>query len=493
MLFSPQFNFTNRIQAMKRSQMIDSGSAKEFHLVREFAILALLAISIISIVSGSVLFRYLSQHLLERDMIVSSEFIQSVASFNDPEHYFNGSDRDEDRAEIEQFFHNITLIPDVLRATVYDVNQTIIWSDNPDLIGKRFTDNDELTTALNGDPVFAIESPEDTGKAEHEYLPSDVSEFVENYLPIWNSDRTRVIGVLELYKAPKALYDAIAKGKKLVLAVSVSGGIILFLTLFWVVRRASRTIDRQATELNDRIDQLSRLLEQNSDLRNRIQQASRRAVSTNEQFLRRVGSDLHDGPAQALGLALLRLDAIKLKSTENDKCQTDGEFENVREFLNNALKEIRTISSGLVVPELAKLTLSETLSKVVRDHKQRTGQRTTIKFEALPDKCPLPVKICAYRFVQEGLNNVFRHASSSEAILYSYMENETDLILEVRDMGSGFDVDKLNSPYNDGLGLPGLRERIESLGGEFVVSSTPNEGTRIHARMSVISEEIGYD
>jgi len=172
---------------------------KTFNLQRTFSILALSAITVISTISGYVLFRYLSEHLLQRDMIVSAEFIQSVAQINNPEPYFKGSNQISDRFEFEQFFRHITQIPDVLHATVYDTNQTIIWSDNSELIGKRFTDNVELDQALNGNIVFAREKLDKTEKTEHLFLPNHVTEFVENYLPIWNSEKSSVIGVVELY------------------------------------------------------------------------------------------------------------------------------------------------------------------------------------------------------------------------------------------------------------------------------------------------------
>ena len=425
-------------------------------------------------------------------MIISSEFIQSVAQINNPEPFFKGELKVKGNPQIEEFFHHITTIPDVLRVTVYDTNQTIIWSDNKELVDKRFTDNNELIQALTGVPVFARESKNDFNnqKIEHRFLPDDVSDFVESYLPMWDEGQTRVIGVLELYKAPDALFKALNHGKILVLTISLLGGGLLYLILFWVVRRASQTIDTQADELQNQISQLSELLKQNQELRNRTQQASSRAVELNEQFLRRVGSELHDGPAQSLGFALLRLDAIKKDSETDDRENTSNEFEQIKSSLTEALSEIRSLSAGLVLPELTLLCLKELLTKVVRSHENRTESHVNFHMNNLPENCQLPLKICAYRFAQEGLNNTFRHAQGKNVEFSAKAENRS-LELTISDQGKGFDLDNFESSKHSGLGLLGLRERIESLGGEFSIQSTPGKGTRVTAKMPLNPEFNG--
>ena len=421
-------------------------------------------------------------------MIISAEFIQSVAQINNPEPFFKGELKVKDNPQIEEFFNHITQIPDVLRATVYDTSQTIIWSDNKELVGKRFADNDELTLALTGTPVFARETKNNTDnqKTEHRFLPDHVTDFVESYLPMWDADHETVIGVLELYKAPNALFKALDNGKKLVLTISSVGGGLLYLILFWVVRRASQTIDNQAQELQTQINQLSDLLKQNQHLRNRIQQASSRAVELNEQFLRRVGAELHDGPAQSLGYALLRLDSVKNESGLDD---TKNEFKQIKDSLTDALTEIRTLSAGLVMPELTQLSLKEALLKVVRSHENRTENQVEVEISHLPEQTSLPLKICAYRFVQEGLNNAYRHAKGEDLRFTAVVENNS-LILKISDHGEGFELNNLNPSKHSGLGILGLRERIESLGGEFSIKSQPGKGTDLWAKMPMNSGDL---
>ena len=100
----------------------------------------------------------------------------------------------------------------------------------------------------------------------------------------------------------------------------------------------------------------------------RQESASRRSTELNEQFLRRVGSDLHDGPAQLIALASLRLDAIRqlVSAIPQIPASKSEDLDTAQNALDDALAEIRNISSGLVLPELEGLTLTEILTKAAR-------------------------------------------------------------------------------------------------------------------------------
>ena len=84
----------------------------------------------------------------------------------------------------------------------------------------------------------------------------------------------------------------------------------MFGLLFGIVARGSRTIEVQRAMQEQRMDELWRLNAQNNALRERVQRASSRAAELNERYLRRIGAELHDGPAQLLALASLRLGAL---------------------------------------------------------------------------------------------------------------------------------------------------------------------------------------
>lgn len=390
-------------------------------------------------------------------MSISSEFIQSVSLINNPENYFLG-EPDNKRLELEEYFNHIIGMPDVIGATAYNLDLKIIWSSNAEMIGKTFTDNDELIQALSGKMIYKESHTGAHAKEEHSSMPDNVENFIESYLPVWDTKGRNVIGVVEIYKSPRSLYETINEGRILVLIVSVFGGIVLYWVLFWIVRTAHQLIETQ---------------------RERIKQATSRAVEVNELNLRRIGSDLHDGPAQSLGYALLRLDSLNTNSEQ----QTHGDtFDKVQNALQDALQEIRNLSAGLIIPELTDLPFKEALLKLIKKHEGRTSTSVRYKLKKIPDNIKNSSKICIYRLIQEGLNNAFRHGKGIDQYV-KLSEEGNQLKLIISDAGPGMSSDEITLMNdNHHLGLRGLRERVESLGGSFqIISNTDKPGVQLIA------------
>jgi len=422
-------------------------------LIRTFAYTSFVSIITISVVSGYIFFSFMRNNLLHREMIISSEFIQSIALINDPEAYFSGSTAARDKQELEEFVNHVNGLPDVYRATIYDDNYNIIWSDDKQMIGRAFRDNEELTQAYSGINTYKEGHVHDHAKREHNFLPDGMKNFIESYIPVWNHSHQKVVGVIEIYKSPRALYETFSAARTLVIAVCLFGGIVLYWFLYWIVRTAHQLIENQ---------------------RERIRHASGRTVELNEQNLRRIGSELHDGPAQQIGFALLRMDSIMDDSNEQQVKVNTEVIERIQSALKDALQEIRNLSSGLVIPDLKDLSAQDAILKVIEKHQKRTSTKVNHKLNKIPDNLKLSSKICIYRLVQEGLNNAFRHGQGIDQKVRATIRDKHLLII-VSDGGQGFkkhDLEKIND--SDHLGLRGLRERVESLGGSFKISCDDN-------------------
>lgn len=141
-----------------------------------------------------------------------------------------------------------------------------------------------------------------------------------------------------------------------------------------------------------------------------------KATEINEHFLRRISADLHDGPAQLIGLGLLRLDALGslVEQLPDSGASQKTDMETVRNALGDALEEIRSLSAGLALPEREILSLKGTLEKAVHMHKQRTRTQVQCDYSGLPGDVPMLFKISAYRFTQEALANVFLHGKAKQ-------------------------------------------------------------------------------
>jgi signal transduction histidine kinase len=164
------------------------------------------------------------------------------------------------------------------------------------------------------------------------------------------------------------------------------------------------------------------------------------------------------------------------------KDSNSEELEKIRTVLQDCLREVRHLSAGLGPPDLDSLPLRKVLELAVRQHEQRTGSTVSSIIGMLPANTSPLHQVCIYRFVQEGLNNAYRHAAGVGQAVNVDCDGR-ELIVEVADKGPGFSP--ANSFAGGRLGLAGLRARVESLGGKFRVETQLGCGTRLRASFQV--------
>ncbi|MDJ0741085.1 MAG: sensor histidine kinase [Gammaproteobacteria bacterium] len=353
----------------------------------------------------------------------------------------------------------------------------IAYSSRPEIIGKSFPTTDNLRRAWQGEVTaeFDTLADEEDALERAQGLP-----LLEMYSPIREQHTGKIIAVAEFYETAEALRSNLFAANLQTWAVVATVTLSMLGALFGIVYRGSKTIDRQRASLERRVAELVRLLAQNEELRGRLQNASRRTTEINESYLRRISADLHDGPAQLLSLALLRIDALKpLLPEVTDDGGSRSDMEIVRSSLGDAIAEIRQICNGLALPELDRLTLAEMLGNVISSHERRTATAVELEVGSTPDRLTRAIKICVYRFVQEALSNAFRHAGGvGQKVVCHYADKVLEV--EVRDAGPG--IESVATDSASGLGLPGLRDRIESIGGELQIHSNAGQGTRLIMR-----------
>ena len=342
------------------------------------------------------------------------------------------------------------------------------YSSRSELIGARFPETENLRLAWAGQVTAEFDDLEDE---ENSLERAEGEPLLEVYSPIREPWSGKVVAVAEFYELAGELKDNVAAARLRSWLVVAAVTLSMMGLLFGIVSRGSRVITAQRLALEGRVAELSRLLKQNEELRLRVQRASSRAVALNERYLKRISADLHDGPAQLLALASLRIGSAGEAERAED-CV--AELDNVRGYLDDAMREIRDICRGLTLPQIERLPLPDLLRAAVGAHEQRTGTRVALSLPEHPPSLTQPEKICVFRFVQEGLNNAFRHAGGFGQLVEAAVADHT-LRVAVADRGPGFQA---NDPDGEGLGLAGLRERVESLGGVFAVE-TSAAGTRL--------------
>ncbi|WP_211241984.1 sensor histidine kinase [Roseivivax halodurans] len=423
-------------------------------------------------VIGSLVSTSIETSVVRNSAISSAVYMESFIAPMSQE--LAGSERlsPETVARMDTLLKQPPLSERVVSVKIWRPNGLLAFSSDEDMIGKTFPPSEELMEAWRGELNASFDELE--GAESLRERQSGVP-LLEVYNPIHSILTGQIIAVAEFYlDATELEADLRAAHTRAWTVVALVTG-MTFLALFGIVRSGSRTIEDQTRRLTAQLSELARISAQNEALRTRVEGASQRVSETNERYMRRVSAELHDGPAQALALASLRLDALMRRA---GVAPGDPEAQMLRDCLGEALRDVRDLCSGLTLPELDGLSVADTLEIAIRAHERRTGVAVDRAFRPGPlmvVPAPHPFLICIYRVVQEGLMNAFRHAPGARVRVAAGTE-AGGAVIEVQDDGPGFDT---ASRAPAGLGLPGLRERVESIGGSFAIESSPTGGTRL--------------
>jgi signal transduction histidine kinase len=387
-----------------------------------------------------------------------------------------------DRAALDQILTTTPMSDKIVSLKIWRSDGRVLYSNTKALIGRSFPVGEGLRVALSGDVHSELS---DLKQYENEFERVKWSQLIETYVPLRANGAGTVIAAAEFYHPTEELAResrAAQRQSWLLVAAIVAG---MYLLLFALVRRGSKTIDAQQEELNNKVVQLTGLVTQNEQLHDRVRRAAGRTAALNEVFLRRISADLHDGPGQDMGLALMQFESVGktcmvCPGKEHGLFSTSEEFKTIRTAMQSALTDLRAISAGLQLPEIDKLSPCEIAARAIRDYERKTGAAVTLDSRSGTQPMSLSVKITLYRLLQESLANGFRHAAGSGQHVEVRAEKDR-LMVEVSDRGEGFDPGLASTEGH--MGLAGMRERIEILGGSFDLQSRPGQGTRIRVAL----------
>lgn len=430
--------------------------------------------------------------VINRAGLVTSLYVDSIVAPHLQTLAGEGQLRDTDRAALDRLLSGTPLGQHIVAFKVWAPDGRILYSTNPALIGRRFEVKPALASAFAG----AVRSHiADLTEPENEFERQQWPRLIETYAPVRAANTGTIVAVSEFYQTTDDLAQEVRAARLRSWLMVSTATLVMFLLLAALVRRASNTIVSQQSELRTRVTQLTALLAQNEQLHQRVRRAAARTTALNERFLHRIAADLHDGPGQGLALALMRMDTLadvcSTCQTAIAKERTVGEeFRTLHSALQTALDDMRAVSGGLHLPEIGQLSLAETARRAVRDYERKAGLAIALSMDDVPREAPLPVKITLFRLLQESLANGFRHGGGADQRV-TLNTRDGQLLVEVADGGTGFD---LQTAVAEGhLGLAGMRERVEILGGTFNVESAPGRGTVIRASLPMAPLETEHE
>lgn len=254
-------------KAQTRRRIDAARAERPFNLLRWYAITSLLTVTLLALGIGMIQSHFLRAGSINSDASLSAQFIATLLATEDrhaalPEgielvHLLDPRNRDrypgltQERYQrvVEEFLDHLRMLPDALLISLYATDGTVVWSTNPRLVNQRFADNEELKEAFEKRSMVAVGHMDaDHADAEQRFTVEPADFFIENYIPLL--DRAgEAVAVVEIYKEPQAVRDAIEQANLMVTVTVLVGTLVGYLVLFRIVRRGARAIEAQHRRL----------------------------------------------------------------------------------------------------------------------------------------------------------------------------------------------------------------------------------------------------
>lgn len=453
---------------LKAKSMSPIKKEKGFNLLRRFSLLSFFSILFITIVSAYLLSQFLTHNMLQRDAVVTMEFVQSIAQAENTSSYFESGNSEKTKAIFEDFFKRIATMPEVVRANVYGADRSILWSDDERFIGHQYNLNPQLEMALSGKLAVTSGTSGKPSKPEHVF-DKEVPYFAEIYIPIWNNSREKVVGVVEVYKVPLTLFHAIERGNRLVWISAFVGGFFIYGSLFWIVRRAALTIRRQQEQL--------------------VESETMAAVG---EMASAVAHGIRNPLASIRSSAEVALETSpRFRSTAEEIIQ---ETDRLEDWIRELLAYSRPASGTPTLVEMNDLIRS-VLESSDREIKKRGVKVITRLETSLP---PVHADESLLRHVLISLiaNGLDAMAEGGELTVSSHLLDGGGIIeLQIADTGHGIPKEKMDKVFKPffttktkglGVGLSLAKRIIERHGGTLRLTSQEGQGTTVSLQLPAL-------
>jgi len=213
----------------------------------------------------------------------------------------------------------------------------------------------------------------------------------------------------------------------------------------------------------------------------RLRALAEGAVRAREEEARRIAHELHDEAGQLLASVHIALDELIAQVPERSHA-----VQRIHGLLDRVEGQLRRLSRELRPTILDDLGLGPAVEWLAQGAAERTGVSITV--HAPIKRLPSAMETALYRIIQEAVTNAIRHAGARTMEIRVWQE-DTTVHAAVRDDGHGFDAEATMARRGDrGLGLLGMRERVDALGGRFALRSAPGQGTEVAVAIPIVED-----
>jgi|GEM_PF-471543 len=469
-------------------------------LTRQFAVLSFIVIGLITATLSLVTSLYLRKDLLDREWSTTADYIRTQAFQSLTLSDFADPSTKAAQTHFETFYQQTVMMPEIVRVRIYDAAMAVVWSDEPRLIGQRFPDNPHLVSALDGRTTVNIES----GKAKEEnvYKQNEFAWLVEVYVPIVFPGTGGIAGVVETYKMPRQIFASIRRGQVVVVSTAVVGGMLLYLSLFWIVRRASRRIDEQHLSLENRGRDLARTNEELCAVQTQLLEAERMAAIGEvvaavahgiRNPLANIRASAQVASLDCRGAPVPPLTARNLSNIMAEVDRLEGRLRELLQFVRPADRQNVSVDLNALVGETVRMVAGRiaatqiTLSQVLASDLLRV-----LGNAMLLEQVVLSLLVNAIEAIPNGGGTIRIVTGLTQG-----GKGGPAVFVEVNDSGVGIppeQIPNLFKPFyttkaqGTGLGLAIAKKFAEAQGGAIAVSTRPGEGATFRVTFPAYTE-----
>ncbi|MFK0310119.1 sensor histidine kinase [Pseudomonas sp. NPDC090233] len=455
--------------------------AQPFNLMWRFSLTSFFIISAVALGLAWFTTRFLVNESLERDALLSAQFIQSIAVGEIRHHDLLGmkmgdvlssvrysmlnSQTTENRQRARsEFLDHLSNLPDLLLATIISPERVVIWSTNPDLVGRRLHDDRVLEQAFSsGGQVSARYDEVQPGRSEQQFTWAPKMFFVENYIPLLDA-QGKVLAMVEIYKEPVDLIERLHRGRRLIWLATAFGGLLIYCGLFWIVWRAARLLTEQQDQL-----------------------VANKTYGGLVEMSTAVAHSLRNPLASIRSSAELALEMPAQPAARN-VADIIAQVDRMAGWVGDLLQYLRPLQGEAEAVDLVAVTREAVGSFEPRLRQSRIKTTLDVSGSAL---------VISHRLLlAQVLNSVLANAieamaEGGELRLALVHASRNELKLFIDDTGSGLSRQQEMSAFKSfyttkqgglGIGLVMVRQVMEHFGGEVSLRNLEPQGTRVCLR-----------
>ena len=453
-------------------------------LIGRFALSSCLVIAVTTAALSWVIASSLERDMLAREWEVSGSYIRQEARQWIAPGDFDRASGPAAQANFRAFYEEIMRMPETIRVKLYDRDRRVVWSDEPRLIGQRFADNPELAEALAGETVADLK----IGTKKSENVFEAAPRFVELYVPLVFDEREGVAGIAEIYKAPEGVFANIARARRVVVGTALAGGLVLWASLFGIVRAAGHRIDRQHRALEERSREL---IAANDELRTvQAQLVAAERMAAVGEVVSAIAHGIRNPLASVRASAQVALlDCRECPGPQGATANITNAIAEVDRLAGRVTELLRFVRP--VEHAADRVDLHDVIAETLRTLKERLSDGRVLIVTRLALALP-PIAANAVLLeeavaglVENALDAMGGEGTLTLTTAMAIADHGRCVVLEIGDSGPGippavlpriFELFFTTKPQGTGLGLPLARKFIEAHGGTLTVTSRPGEG-----------------